>query len=363
MPDALELRIPLVNPNEREARLAALHVKEGQPVKAGDLLYTLETTKSTADVDAPAGGYVLGLRAAEGDTLQAGDLFGWLADSPDWTPPAAPEPAAPQAEGDLPPGLRITRPARALAEAEGLPLADLPADMLVTETVVRDRLAARAGGYEMAEEDFYAVLVYGGGGHGKAVIELLQAAGGWRVAGVVDDGLPEGSAVLGVPVLGGGSALPRLFAGGARRAVNAVGGIGDIAGRLRVFDRLRAAGFGFPTVAHPTACVEASAVLADGVQVFPHAYVGSEAQVGFGCIVNTGAIVSHDCVLEEAVNLSPGAILAGGVQVGAGALVGMGVTVNLGVHIGARARIGNSATIKSDVPDGGIVRAGGTWPE
>ena len=48
----------------------------------------------------------------------------------------------------------------------------------------------------------------------------------------------------------------------------------------------------------------------------PHAYVGSEAHVGFGTIINTGAIVSHDCTLGDYANLSPGAILAGEVTVG-----------------------------------------------
>jgi acetyltransferase EpsM len=43
--------------------------------------------------------------------------------------------------------------------------------------------------------------------------------------------------------------------------------------------------------------------------------------------------------------------------------VGMGVTVNLRVTIGSRARVGNGATIKQDVPEGGIVHAGTIWPE
>jgi len=66
--------------------------------------------------------------------------------------------------------------------------------------------------------------------------------------------------------------------------------------------------------------------------------------------------------LGEYVNLSPGAILAGAVRVGDRALIGMGATINLGVSIGAGARVGNSAVVKSDVPENGIVRAGGIWP-
>jgi acetyltransferase-like isoleucine patch superfamily enzyme len=41
----------------------------------------------------------------------------------------------------------------------------------------------------------------------------------------------------------------------------------------------------------------------------------------------------------------------------------MGTTINLRVKVGARARIGNGATVKRDVPEGGIVRAGSVWPE
>ena len=64
------------------------------------------------------------------------------------------------------------------------------------------------------------------------------------------------------------------------------------------------AGYGFPSVVHPTAYVEPSAKFSPGVQVFPLAYVGSEVEVGFGSIVNTGVIVSHECILGDIVNIS-----------------------------------------------------------
>jgi sugar O-acyltransferase (sialic acid O-acetyltransferase NeuD family) len=207
-----------------------------------------------------------------------------------------------------------------------------------------------------------AIVVYGGGGHGKALIELLRVLGTYHIAGVVDDGLPAGQAILDVPVLGDGEALGPLYQKGVRLAVNAVGGIGDVAVRIKVFQRIAQAGFACPAVVHPTAFVEASARLSPGVQVFPHAYVGSDARVGFGSIINTGAIVSHDCILGDYTNLSPGAILAGAVQIGSGALIGMGATINLEARIGAGARIGNGATVKSDVPERGMVRAGTVWP-
>lgn len=355
---ATPVLIPLLNPNEPEAALAALHVQAGQRVAPGDLLCTLETTKSAADLHAEGEGYIAGLQAAPGQTLRAGEVLCYLAPAPDWQPPAPP-PAAPAAP-PVPPGLRITQPALALAQRHNLRLEGLPAGLLVTEKMVQELLDQQAE--PQSPIDPAAILVYGGGGHGKALIDLLRTLGKDNIRGVVDDGIPRGEKILGVPVLGGAKVLPMLRKQGVGRAVNAVGGIGNLAIRLKVFQTLAQAGFECPAVVHPSAWVEPSASLAAGVQVFPHAYVGSEARVGFGVIVNTGTILSHDCVIGDYANLSPGAILAGEVQVGEGALVGMGVTINLRVQIGRGARIGNSATVKADLPDGGIVRAGTIWP-
>lgn len=206
------------------------------------------------------------------------------------------------------------------------------------------------------------LIIFGAGGHGRSLAALVQKLGGLDLLGFVDDGVPAGTEILGLPVLGGRDKLRALAAEGIRLAINGVGGIGKLNVRLAVFDLLRGAGFHLPKVIHPTAFIEDSAVLADGVQVFPLAYVGTEVSAGFGTIINTGAIVSHDCRLGESVILSPGATLAGGVTVGAGSLIGMRATVNLNLQIGANALIGNSATVKADVPNGGVVPAGTIWP-
>lgn len=208
-----------------------------------------------------------------------------------------------------------------------------------------------------------SVIVYGGGGHAKVLLDLLAAIGGYRVAGVVDDHLEPGSRLLGCPVLGGKDVLSGLVDDGVSMAVNGVGGVGRPQARRDVFDRLAEAGFTCPTVAHPRALVERSAFVEDGVQIMAQAYVGSATRIGFGSLINTAAVVNHDCILGRHVGISPGALLAGNVTVGDGASVGMGATVNIGVVIGEGARIGNSAVVKSDVAPGAVVHAGQIWPD
>lgn len=362
--------IPLLNPNEPEAVLVGIHVKEGQWVDPGDLLCTLETTKSASDLEAESDGYIIELPWRVGQILHTGQVFCYLADSPQ------DEPAAPSSAGspdisreELPPGLRITQPALALAKDLGINLADLPAGPLVTESMV---LSFKKNILEypdllppVASFDPTAVLIYGGGGHGKSIIDLLRKSAAYHIVGVIDDGLAaEGtSAVMGLPVLGGAEKLVDIYQDGVRLAVNAVGGVGNVSIRVQVFQRLAEAGFVCPAVIHPDAEIEPSANLSPGVQVFARAYIGSDVKVGYGAIVNTGAVLSHECLISSYANISPGAVLAGQVEIGAGTLVGMGATLNLQVKVGARARIGNGATVKSDVPSGTIVRAGTIWPK
>jgi len=364
MTEPYPITIPLLNPNEPGALLAALHVRSGQHVQQGDLLCTLETTKSTAELIAETDGFVVGLSYETGQTIQAGEILCYLAGSPDWSPPSGKESIALKA--GIPPAVkRISQPALLLAQQHNLDLSHLPGDVFITEKMVQnlvDISQKPTGSLSSENYDPDSLIVYGAGGHGKALIDLIRTIGTHPIAGIVDDDPAASSSIMEVPLLGGGNILEFLIDKGIHLAVNAVGGIGNINSRIKVFERLAQAGFSCPALVHPTAFVEQSASLADGVQVMPHAYVGSEARLGFGAIVNTGAIVSHDCILGEYANLSPGAILAGEVSVGSAALIGMGVTVNLRVKVGERARIGNGATVKLDVPAGGIVHAGTIWP-
>jgi acetyltransferase EpsM len=359
------ISIPLLNPNEPGTLIAALHVTPGQHIRQGDSLCTLETTKSTAELTAETDGFVVGLVFEAGQTIQAGEILCYLAESPDWSPPTDIE-STPNKADTPPVGVRISQPAMLLAKQHNLDLSHLPGDVFITEKIVQNLIALTSKPEIVLPDQIFdpnAIIVYGGGGHGKALIDLLRELRTYPIAGIVDDDPVAGASIMGVSVLGGGNILELLIEKEVHLAVNAVGGIGNIQSRIKVFERLLQARFTCPNLVHPTAFVEPSARLSDGVQVMPHAYVGSDATLGFGVIVNTGAIVSHDCILGDYVNLSPGAILAGEVSVGSATLIGMGVTVNLRVKVGERSRIGNGSTIKQDVPPGGLVHAGTIWPE
>lgn len=198
------------------------------------------------------------------------------------------------------------------------------------------------------------ILVIGGGGHGRVVIEALLAAGA-EVAGVIDPH-PAVAATLpdGVPWLGGDEALARYQPVDYQLA-NGVGGIGE-PHRRSVFERLSAAGYGFARVRHPAASVaRAGVVLGEGCQVMAGAVIQPGARIGADVIVNTRAAVDHDCRIGDHSHVAPGAVLCGEVTVGAGSHIGAGAVVIQGVRIGSFAIVGAGSIILRDVPDGVVV--------
>lgn len=308
--DISTIEIPQIG-EERAFWLSALIVQEGQAVQKGQMLARLEGKNLFEEIDAPQDGFVVGLHALPGQIVHPGQVLCYICSQPSIIAAQL--------------GPKLIYPGSALFDPMG-------------------------------------IIIFGGGGHGKTVIDLVRAMGTYRIVGVIDDSLPAGSEVLGIPVLGGSKDLVEWQNRGVRLAINAVGGIGNVDVRLRIFDLLAKTGFVCPSIVHPSAVVEQSAFLEAGVQVFAHAYVGSAARVGFGTVINTGAIVHHDCVIGQVVNLSPGATLAGNVRVEDYAQIGMRATVNLQITVGTRALLGNGCTVKANVPAGTRVRAGTIWP-
>jgi len=222
--------------------------------------------------------------------------------------------------------------------------------------------ATKNNAYPDFDFDPTAVIIYGGGGLSKMIIETVRVLGAYRIVGIIDDAIPAGTDIIGSPVLGGPEVLKDLYQKGIRSAVNSVGGIGNYEVRLQVFHTLAAAGFTCPAIVHPTAHIDPSAQLSAGVLVLAQSYVSGNARVGFGTLINNSVVVSHDCNLGVCCNLSPGAMIAGDVIIEDYAQIGMNATVNIGVRVGSEAIIGNGATIKKDVPARKRIHAGEIWP-
>ncbi|MBN2563464.1 MAG: NeuD/PglB/VioB family sugar acetyltransferase [Phycisphaerae bacterium] len=361
--------VPMLNANDDVCILVEIHAACGELVRRGALLFSLETSKTHADVEAPHDGYFY-TPYSSGQELRVASLLAVIGPAPEALPEifrrldsvAMHDETPPAAEGRV----RMSKAAVELARRYGLSEEDFNGMDLVTTAEI-ERLWGRqqrcphpnAGvipGDAVRTPEGGRVVVVGAGGHAGMCLDVLRSSGSWEVAGFLDPARPVGEQLWGLPILGGDEYLRICVRESISSAVNAVGSVTDPGHRAEVFERIREAGLRTPNLVHETAAIEPSSEWGTGNQVFALAAVGSHARIADNCIINTGAIVSHDCEIENHVHVAPGAVLGGGVQVGEGALIGMGATVFLGVRIGRNVVIANGAHVFSDVPDGACVR-------
>lgn len=187
------------------------------------------------------------------------------------------------------------------------------------------------------------VILIGGGGHAKVVMDIVEACGD-RVVGVLDDGLAVGAQVQGVPVLGG-----------VADAVNFADcrfliAIGNNEVRYRLAGNLELPWY---TAVHPTAVVSPNAQIGEGSVVMPKAVINAGAWIGRHCIINTAAVVEHDNRIAACGHVSCGAVLTGTVYVGETVLIGAGAIVRNNVTICAGSVIGAGAVVTTDITEKG----------
>ncbi|MEW5715669.1 acetyltransferase [Pseudomonas sp. SB113] len=200
-----------------------------------------------------------------------------------------------------------------------------------------------------------SLVMLGAGGHAKVLLSLAISSG-LQVQGVCDPELKRSGASTwrGIKVLGGDEVLELLDC----TDVGLINGIGQVVGsslRQSIYERAVGMGFRFPVLVHPSASVDASAQLAEGVQVMAGAVIQADASLGVNTIVNTSASVDHDCSVAAHVHIAPGVTLCGSVQVATGAFIGAGATVIQGLVIGEHAVVGAGAVMVRDLPARGIL--------
>ena len=196
------------------------------------------------------------------------------------------------------------------------------------------------------------IVVWGGGGHGHVVIDLLRIIGSWDVAGILDNRNPPGARIMDVPVLGDADCLPQLRRDGVENVVVA---IGDCSARAKMLQRVRDLGFQTPSIIHPSCIIYPSAVIGSACVLCPMSIVGAQTTIGMGTILNTRSVVDHDNQIGHCAHVAPGAVLCGFVAVGSETWIGAGAVVRDHLSIGNRVMVGAGSVVIKNVPDGSTV--------
>lgn len=194
-------------------------------------------------------------------------------------------------------------------------------------------------------------VVIGSGGHARSVISLIKAQGHFQVAGVlsVESVVAAGEKICGVDLLGDLELLSDLSANGV---VNAHLALGSGYERRKYSKLLWSQGFIIPKLIHPSALVDPTAVLEEGVQIFANTYIGPLVEIREGALINTGTVIEHETKIGAFTTVSPSVTVAGRSSIGSDVFVGVGANVADKLEIGDGATIGAGSTVLSNIQDG-----------
>lgn len=193
------------------------------------------------------------------------------------------------------------------------------------------------------------LILIGGGGHCKSVLDSILAMRIYDRIGIIDSN--SSISVSGVEVIGQDDDLLKLKNEGWTDAFISIGSIGFTSLRRRLYQVVKDIGFNVPFIIDPSAMIGVETKIGEGVFIGKRAIVNAGASIGNCAIVNTGAIVEHDCKIGSFSHISPGGIVCGQVIIGDDSHIGAGSVVRQGINIGANALIGVGSIVTRDIPN------------
>jgi sugar O-acyltransferase (sialic acid O-acetyltransferase NeuD family) len=176
------------------------------------------------------------------------------------------------------------------------------------------------------------IILIGGGGHCKSVIDVIEQEGRFEIAGIVDKPELLGTNILGYSVIGNDSDLEDLTKI-YQYAIVTVGQIKSPSIRIKLFNLAVEVGFVLPSIISPNAYVSRHSTIGDGVVIMHDALINAGSMIGDNCIINSKALIEHDCQISKHCHISTNATINGGVIVESGCFVGSGVITKESVTI------------------------------
>lgn len=176
------------------------------------------------------------------------------------------------------------------------------------------------------------IILIGGGGHCKSVIDVIEQESNFNIAGIIDKIEFVGQNVLGYKIIGSDNDLSFLREKFSYAFIT-IGHIKTNSSRIKLFNLLKDLKFTLPTIISPLAYVSKHSTVGEGTIIMHNALINSNVKVGENCIINSKALVEHDVIVGNNCHISTGSVLNGGVIVKDNSFIGSNTSTKQGIEI------------------------------
>lgn len=195
------------------------------------------------------------------------------------------------------------------------------------------------------------LILVGGGGHCKSVIDVAESAG-YNILGVLDTPENVGKQVLTYSVIGTDDDIPQYV--DKAEFIITVGFIKNPAIRVRIYNRIKEAGGKLATIIASTARVSKYATVGEGTVVMHQAFVNAGAQIGANCIINTFCNIEHDAQVGSQSHISTGTMVNGDCKVGERVFIGSQSVLANGIEVCDDVIVGAGSFVRKTIRQKGI---------
>lgn len=201
------------------------------------------------------------------------------------------------------------------------------------------------------------IILVGGGGHCKSVIDVIEAQGKFDIAGIIDVKEKVGQTILGYKIIGSDEDIVTIATNYKNFHIS-LGFIKSNTLRVKIYNDLKALKVNLPVIVSPTATVSKYATIGDGTIVMHQVVVNAGANIGENCIINTRAIIEHEVILEGNCHISTGAIVNGNCTIFKNCFIGSNSVLNNNIQIASKCLIGAGAVINRNIDTEGVTVVG-----
>lgn len=194
------------------------------------------------------------------------------------------------------------------------------------------------------------LLLIGGGGHCKSIIDVLHSSdNSYHAIGIVDRSDMIGKKVCGISVVGTDDDLKDLYEQGYKYAFVAIGSVGDSKKRIEIYHKVRNIGFCIPNIIDSSCIIGRNTLFEEGIFIGKGAVINVGTSIGCCTIINTSCIIEHDCTIGNFVHTAPGSVICGGSVIGDCSHIGANSSIIQGINVGSYAVVGAGSVIIRDV--------------
>ena len=196
------------------------------------------------------------------------------------------------------------------------------------------------------------LILIGGGGHCKSVIEVAESAG-YEIKGILDMPDEVGKEVLpGHKVIGTDDEIPQYVE--ECDFIITVGFIKNPALRIKLYNKVKAAGGRLASIIASTAHVSKYAELGEGTVIMHHAFVNAGAKIGDNCIINTFVNIEHDAEVGNQCHISTGTMVNGECKIGENCFIGSQSVCANCIEIASDIIVGAGSVVRKSICVKGI---------